>query len=207
MEATPATPRPGEPSNTPDDPQLIWAGLEKFFERITPWLFDLGLWFFGSLLAFNLLILAALLNIGPVDRAVKVAAAAFAFALPLNVAGLFLLRVVRELKDIKLEDELAQAFLDAGFSGGGHLADSAALEALRRRRTQMVLGVSPLVLALSVILTLTGLLAALWHVTWWIAIGFLGVLAISAAIVVLAVAGLEPRQLQRARDKKRKRTG
>jgi uncharacterized membrane protein YcjF (UPF0283 family) len=181
--------------------------LEKFFDRITPWLFDLGVWFFGSLLAFNLLILAALLNIGPVDRSVKAAAAAFAFALPLNVAGLFLLRVVRELKDIKLEDELARAFLDAGFSGGGHLADSAALEALRRRRTQMVLGVAPLVLALSVLLTLAGLLAALWHVAWWIAIGFLGVLALSVTVVVLAVAGLEPRTLQRARDKPKNRTG
>jgi hypothetical protein len=71
----------------------------------------------------------------------------------------------------------------------------------------MVLRVSPLVLALSVVLTLIGLLAALWHVAWWIAIGFLGVLAISTAIVVLSVAGLEPRQLQRARDNRRKPTG
>jgi hypothetical protein len=207
MEAGPTTPGPGHPSQSPDDPRLIWSGLEKFFDRITPWLFDLGVWFFGSLLAFNLLLLAALLNIGPVDRSVKAAAAAFAFALPLNVAGLFLLRVVRELKDIKLEDELARAFLDAGFSGGGHLADSAALEALRRRRTQMVLGVAPLVLALSVLLTLAGLLAALWHVAWWIAIGFLGVLALSVTVVGLAVAGLEPRTLQRARDKRKNRTG
>ena len=163
------------------------------------------MWFFGSLLAFNLLILAALLNIGPVDRAVKTATALFALALPLNVAGIFLLRVVRELKDIRLEDELAQAFLDAGFTKGAQLADAEALEALRRRRTQMALGTSPLVLALSVLLTVTGLMAALWHVAWWITIGFLAMLIVNVAVVVLSVAGLEPRQLQRLRD--RRKTG
>ena len=186
----------------PDEHQLVWRSFEKFFDRIEPWLFDLGVWFFGSLLAFNLLLLAALLNIGPVDRAVKAATTAFALALPLNVAGLFLLRVVRELKNVKLEDELAQAFLDAGFTGGGQIADSAALEALRRRRTQMVLGVSPLVLALSLILTLIGLMAALSHVAWWIAIAFLAMLALNLAVVVLAVAGLEPPMFQQRRHRK-----
>src|SRR5438045_5336792 len=45
------------------------AGLAKLVERITPWLLDLGNWIFGALIAFNLLVLSALLTIGPVDKA------------------------------------------------------------------------------------------------------------------------------------------
>jgi hypothetical protein len=59
-------------------------------------LFDLGLWIFGSLIAFTLLVL---------------------------------LRLVQELKEVKLEDELTQAFLEAGFTGEGRVPSPPALEA------------------------------------------------------------------------------
>jgi hypothetical protein len=195
--------RPDATSPGPEDDQLIWRGFEKFFDRITPWLFDLGLWIFGSLLAFNLLLLAALVAIGTVDRAATVATAAFAFALPLNVAGLFLLRVVRELADIKLEDELARAFLEVGFSGAGQVGDPPALEALRRRRTRMVLRTFPGLLAVSVLLTVTGAFAMLWHAAWWIALGFLLMVVLSLLVVTLAVAGLQPRRTSGGKQEER----
>jgi hypothetical protein len=192
----PVMSRPQARPPQPEEHQLVWKGFEKFFDRITPWLFDLGLWVFGSLLAFNLLLLAALFAIGTVDRAATLATAAFAFALPLNVAGLLLLRVVRELTDIKLEDELARAFEEVGFTGAGQVATPPVLEALRRRRSKMVLRTFPAILAVSALLTLTGTFAMLWHMAWWIALGFLAMVIASLVIVSLAVAGLEPRKMR-----------
>jgi len=184
-----STPAPPDPD---DQNKRLWRGFERFFDRVTPWLFDLGLWIFGSLIAFNLLVLASLFTIGPVDRAVTVATAALALALPLNVAGLVLLRLVQELKEVKLEDELTQAFLEAGFTGEGRVPSPPALEAMRRRRTKMVLRISPGVLALSLLLMLTGMFATLWHMAWWIAAGFLVMIVVSVLIVILAMAGAQP---------------
>jgi hypothetical protein len=181
------------PADEEEQNQLLWKGFEKFFDRIYPWLFDLGLWIFGSLIAFNLLILASLFTVGPVDGAVTVATAALALALPVNVTGLFLLRLVRELKDVKVEDELAQAFLDVGFTGGGRVAAPPALEAMRRRRTKIVLSVSPGVLVLGVLLTMTGLVATLWHMARWIAAGFLVMALFSLLTVISVIAASQPR--------------
>jgi hypothetical protein len=169
--------------------RLLWSGFDKFFDRVTPWLFDVGLWIFGSLMAFNLLILASLFTIGPVDRAVTTATAAFALALPLDVTGLLLLRLVRELTDVKFEDELANAFQQVGYTGGGQVPAAPALEAMRRRRAKLVLWTFPIVLALSVLLTLTGLLATLWHMAWWIMLAFACMIILSLLIIVLVVAG------------------
>jgi len=45
-------------------------------------------------------------------------------------------------------------------------------------------------------------MAALTHVAWWIAIAFLAMLALNLTVVVLAVAGLEPRMFQQRRHRK-----
>ena len=62
----------------------LWRGFGNFIDRVTPSLLELGVWLFGSLIAFNLLVMASLFTIGPVDSAIKVSTAAFALALPLN---------------------------------------------------------------------------------------------------------------------------
>ena|SRR5437879_142802 len=87
------------------------AGLVKLLERLTPWLLDLGNWIFGALIAFNLLVLGALLTIGPVDTAVLIATAAFALALPPDVAGFLLLRLAADMKSVDLEQVATQAFV------------------------------------------------------------------------------------------------
>ena len=168
--------------------QRLRQGLENFFERVTPWLFDLGSWIFGSLLAFNLLLLGSLFTIGPVDRAARIGTLAFALALPLNVTGLVLLRLVRELKDIKIEDELAHALLEVGFTGGGRVAPPP-FEAMRQRRSRVVLVVSPFVMVVSTLLTVIGMTATLWHMAWWIALGFLLMIVVGIAVVTAVVAG------------------
>src|ERR1700737_5395450 len=86
-------------------------------ERIAPWLLDLGSWIFGALIAFDLVILGALLTVGPIDAAIIVSTAAFALALPCDVAGFFLLRLVSDVKNVDLEAVATQAFQGVGFSG------------------------------------------------------------------------------------------
>ncbi len=83
-------------------------------ERITPWLLDLGNWIFGALIAFNLLILGALLTVGPGDVAVVVSTAALAVSLPMDVAGFFLLRLAQDMKQVDLEEVATQAFQEWG---------------------------------------------------------------------------------------------
>ncbi len=44
-------------------------------------------------------------------------------------------------------------------------------------------------LVASIILTLTGLVATLWHVSWWIGVGFCLMVGFSFGITILAIAG------------------
>jgi hypothetical protein len=65
--------------------------LRYLLKRITPWLVDVGSWIFGGLMAVNLVVISALITVGPVDAAVRTATAALGAALPLNVTGIVLL--------------------------------------------------------------------------------------------------------------------
>jgi hypothetical protein len=176
----------------------------KFVERITPWLFEVGSWSFGGLIAFTLLVVASLLTVGPVDPAIMVAMTAFALALPLDVAGLILLRLVQDLKRVGFEEEVVQVFQDVGFTVGEQIASPKALESLRKRRTRIVLGDSLGILALSILLTLTGMTAALWHMAWWIGVVFLAMVLISLAMVIVAVFTIQPPDSQEEKEYKRR---
>jgi hypothetical protein len=176
----------------------------KFVERITPWLFEVGSWSFGGLIAFTLLVVASLLTVGPVDPAIMVAMTAFALALPLDVAGLILLRLVQDLKRVGFEEEVVQVFKDVGFTVGAQMASPTALESLRKRRTGIVLGDSLGILALSGLLTLTGMTAALWHMAWWIGVVFLAMVLISLAMVIVAIITIQPRGSQEEKEYKRR---
>ncbi len=111
----------------------------KLVERITPWLLDFGSWIFGGLIAFNLLVVAALITVGPVDPAITVSTAAFALALPLELAGLLLLRLDQDLKHVGFEEEVAQAFQEVGPNVREQVASRTALELWPKRRTRIVL--------------------------------------------------------------------
>jgi hypothetical protein len=164
----------------------------KLVERITPWLFEFGSWIFGGLIAFNLIVIAALIPVGPVDPAIMVSTTAFALALPLDVAGFFLLRLVPDMKRVGIEEEAAQAFQDVGFTVGEQVVSPKALEALQKRRTRIVLRYSYGILALSAILTLTGMTAVLWHMAWWIGVAFIVMVMISLVIVIVAIVTSQP---------------
>jgi MFS family permease len=181
-------------------PGEVQKAFGKLFERITPWLFEIGSWIFGGLIAFTLLVLAPLLTIGTVDPAITVATAAFALALPLNLAGLFLLRLLQDLKHIGFEEELAQAFQEVGFT----VVYPTALEALRQRRTGVVLSYSLGIVALSVLLTLTGMTATLWHMAWWIGVGFFTMVLLSLVIVIVAIAASQPPDSPEEKEQRRR---
>ena len=90
-------------------------GLGGFVEEIAPWLFAVGSWISGGLTAFGLVAISALLTVGPVDKAVLISITAFACALPLNVSAIFLLRMVRDAKELRVDEVALRAFQDAEF--------------------------------------------------------------------------------------------
>ncbi len=183
-----------------------WKVIDKLFERITPWLLEVGSWIVGGLIAFNLLVIASLCTIGPVDPAIMVSTAAFALALPLNVSGLILLRVVQDLKHVGFEEEVAQAFQEVGYSYtvGEQVATPKALESLQKRRTVVFLSFSLGILTLSVLLTLTGMIAALWHMAWWIGVGFFAMVMISLVIVSVEIVTSQPPESEEEKEQKRR---
>jgi hypothetical protein len=172
------------------------AALGTLLARVTPWLLDLGNWIFGALIAFSLVIIGAMLTVGPVDRAVLVATAAFALALPLDVAGFFLLRLAADMKKVDLESVATAAFVEAGFSSEqvGQALDPKESE---RRRTRRVLGFSYSLLALTTLLALVGVTAALWHMAWWIGVAFAAMAVLSLIIVGGALSTNNPRTVRR----------
>ena len=163
------------------------AGLGAILERVTPWLLDLGNWVFGGLIALNLLILGSLMTIGPVDNAVTVATAALALALPPDVAGFLLLRLAADMKNVDLEQVATSAFVEAGFTAEEQAAEINKPQAAEKRRARVVLRYSYSLLALTVLFTVVGITAALWHMAWWIAVAFVAMTIVSQAAVFSAI--------------------
>ncbi len=201
--------------SAPDGPHqgVSWSSAEeedhknvrafgKFLgQKNPPWLLEVGSWIFGGLIAFNLIVMAALIHVGPVDQAVLVGTAAFALSLPLDVTGLILLRLLQDLKQISLEEELARNFQDFDFTVG--ISTPAMLEALREKRTRVMLGYSVGILAPSALLTLAGMTAAMWHMAWWIGVGFFAMVLIALVIVNRAIVNSRPAESQEAKEERR----
>jgi len=191
--------RVSQASDSPLDKE--WEQTKKGFgtliAQITPWLLELGSWIFGALIAINLLILAALLTVGPVDRAVVAATAALAFALPLDVVGLVLLRLIVDVGKVRLEDAAVKAFEEAGLNAE-QVDEEPDLEAMIKRRTTKVLIYCYSILTLSALLTLVGVTAAFWHMRWWIGLAFLFITIASVGIVLAAFWGSPPRRRSKA---------
>jgi hypothetical protein len=177
---------------------------EETIERTTPWLVDVGNWIFAGLIAFDLVVMAPLIVTVSADQALTISVVMFALALPLNLAGLVMLRLIQDMAHVGFSEEWARAYQDAGLPLGEQLASPQAREAQRKRRATIVLRYAFVVLALSVALTLTGLTAALWHIAWWIGVVFLAMSTISLGIVIAALATLGPRDTPEDRARQRR---
>ena len=180
-------------------------GLANLIERITPWLFAVGSWIFGGLIAFDLVVLSSLMAIGPVDVAVLLSITAFACALPLNVAGIVLLRLTTDLTGIEIDDLALQAFKDADFPDIESYFPSPSERASQQtRRALLALRYALGIAALSSLFTLTGLMAALSHVAWWIAVVFFVMVVLSTALVVVAIAHALPPESDAEKEMKKR---
>jgi len=148
-----SAPPPADAQSAP-----TFRGLRNLAEKTSPWLTDVGSWIFGGLTAVNLVVISALITVGPVDAAIRTSTAALAAALPLNVAGIILLPSPLE--------RVSQ----------------------HARRSRIALLYSTTIAALSIALTLTGMTAAIWHMGRWIAFVLLAAVVLTAALVAAAVA-------------------
>ena len=163
--------------------------LALLVERVTPWLVAEGSWIFGGLIALNLVWLAALITVGPVDRAVLVAVVAFAVALPFDVAGVVLLRLTRDLPDVRLGGLALEAFQEAHFPDiERYFPPQHEQGSLSRRRARLSLAYALVVAVLCSALTLSGLAASLWHMAPWVGEVFLAAVAISMLVLVAVAA-------------------
>ncbi|HET6437251.1 MAG TPA: hypothetical protein VFG59_04265 [Anaeromyxobacter sp.] len=180
---------PAETSRT------TFHALARLVERITPWLVAVGSWAFGGLIALNLVFLAALVTVGPADRAVLIGATAFACALPFDVAGLVLLRLTRELGEIRVDALALESFQSARFPRiEAYFPSARHRRSLSRRTVRIALAYASAIAALSVALTLAGLAASLWHMASWAGEIFLATVALSAlTLIAVAAHSLPPR--------------
>ena len=156
-------------------------------EKIKPWLFEFGNWIFGGLIAVNLIIVGSLLTVGPDHPAILVSIAAFACALPLNVSGLFLLKLIKDMSGVAIDDVIRQAFQDAEVPNVEiYFPVSEEKESLYKRRSNVGLRYSIALAALSTGLTMLGMVAALWYMAWWVGVIFL-VMVIASVILIMTV--------------------
>jgi MFS family permease len=180
--------------------------VEKLIENITPWLAEFGAWIFAGLTGFAMILLASLITVGPTEPNIIVSTVALALTLPLTLpltlAGLLLLRLVQDLQ--RFEDKLVQGFHDASLIMGTQFIFPLENSSAQTRRTQIILLFSLGLFTLSALLTLTGLIAALWRVAWWIGIAFVLMTIISLGIVIVALITIQPPESQEAREQERR---
>lgn len=173
-------------SSPSEQSRHTFHALAKLLEWVTPWLLAVGSWIFGGLIAFDALFIPAMLNIRPFDLAIRISLTAFAIALPLNVTGLLLLRLVKDLKDIGLDDLTFQAFQETGFPDlDAYLPPSRERKKQNERRSRVAVGCSFAMAGVSMILTLTGFVAALWHVAWWIGVVLMSTVAVCGTLLAV----------------------
>jgi hypothetical protein len=166
--------------------------IDRLLDRTTPWLSEIGSWMFGGLVAVNLLGVSSLLTVGPVDATVRLSITLFACALPMNVAGIIVLRLTRDLTQLGMDELALQAFKESGFPDiDTYFPPPAERPTLLKRRAGIALRCSLAIAAIGAALTLIGLVAALWHMAWWIGAALLAASAVSAGVVLVVFAYAE----------------
>ena len=196
---------PQEAGRSPLDPEaqarVSFTGLSNLLERLTPWLQEVGSWIFGGLSAFSVVVIASLITVGPVDAAILMSTVALASGLPLNVTGILLLRLIKDTKDLGIDDLTLEAFRDAGFPDiEAHFPPPGRRASLHKRRARIGLHYAFAIAGTSTMLTFAGLGAALWHMAWWIAVTFLAVVVLSVVLAILAIAQAQPPEAAAERE-------
>jgi len=173
---------------------------EQWLPAIAPWLFEFGSWLFGGLIAFSILLVQAPILLGPVDPAVIICATTVAVALPLDITGLFLLRIVRDAKQFGFEELFVNSIPDVG-SSEEQTRHLERLDAARKRRETVVLNSSTAILFTTLALTLIAIIAALWHVAWWVGVIFLAMVLVCVVLISIIMTLSRPPETEE--DKRR----
>lgn len=162
--------------------------MSSLMDAIKPWLIEFGNWIFGGLIAFNLIMVAPLLTIGLNHIEVMVSIVAFACALPLSVSGILLLKLTKDLNDMSIDEVMHQAFKDAHIPDiESHLPTEEQMQSTYKRRTEVGLRYSVWLGGTSAVLTLLGMIAALWYIAWWVGVIFI-IVSVIALFITMNVA-------------------
>ena len=191
--------------NPAEQSKRAMKGLTALLERMTPWLIEVGSWSLGGLIALNLVVIAALVTVGAVDVPVRIAVVAFACALPLDVAGIVLLRVIKDWQDYRIDELTLQSFQDAHFPEiEAYFPSPRDRALLARRRARVALAYAFGIATTSALLTLIGMAAALWHMAPWIAESFSVTVALSTLLLIAVIAHAMPPESQAEKELKRR---
>jgi hypothetical protein len=163
--------------------------------RTNDWLTEVGAWVFGGLLALNLVLVASLLDVGPVDTAILISICALGCALSVNAVGIVLNRLVKDIKYVEVAERLPilQELSEAESSEIEALyPHSEEREPFRKRRSTMALWSSLGLATLSGALTTIGLVAALWYMAWWVGVAGLVTAVLSATLIGVVFVTTKP---------------
>lgn len=155
-------------------------------EMLKPWLFEFGNWIFGGLIAFILIIMGAILTVGPSDPAILISITMFACALPLNVTGLILLKLIKDMSGVSIDDVMRKAFQDANIpipEDDTHGMTPETRNTLYKKGIDAGLRYSMILASVSGILTTLGVVAVFWHMAWWVALIFVITVILSCLLV------------------------
>jgi hypothetical protein len=168
---------------------------EGLVARTTDWLTEVGAWIFGGLLALNLVLIASLLDVGPVDTAILISICALGCALSVNVVGIVLNRLVKDIEYVEVAERLPilQELEEAESSGVEAIYPSPEeRESVQQRRSTMALWSSLGLAALSGVLTTIGLVAALWYMAWWVGVAGLVTAVLSGTLIGVVFVSTKP---------------
>jgi len=180
--------RPQRIADAEAQPGTAAKSVDILVARTTDWLTEVGAWIFGGLLALNLVLIASLLDVGPVDTAILISICALGCALSVNVVGICLNRLVKDIKYVEIAERLPilQEVRDAESSEIEALYPPPdERESVQRRRSALALRLSLGLAALSAALTVIGLVAALWHMAWWVGVAGLVTAVLSATLIAV----------------------
>lgn len=168
--------------------QTLQSWMEQSQKIILKWLYEVGGWIFTGLIAVALMIVLNLITVGIADRVLLVAGLVLAAALPLNLAGLWIVRYIQNLDQALAEAKPPVARQPIEDESTVMVASAQIFSAKKRKFTNDIITI---ILALSVLLTLLGLSLALWHISGAVAIVFLLAILVGllATLGVLAYKG------------------
>jgi hypothetical protein len=121
------------------------------------------------------------------------------------VAGVFLLRLVKDMKDVRIDAVALEAFREADFPNiEAYFPPAQARKTLFKTRTRVTLRYSLGIAAVSLALTITGLTAALWHMAWWVGVVFLVAVVACTGLVMIVMARSLPPESEAEKELKRR---